>query len=193
MNKKIELKVINISNSQAQACACAMVLQEINGERQIPIIIGASEAQAITLKLKNIRPPRPLTHDLFNTTLKIYNISIHEVLIHKAHEGVFYSYIYFKQGNEITRIDARTSDAIALAVRFGCPIFIYESILEKEYIKLNVENKEIEEKEDEQQHIEAAPLPAKNLKTLKAALEKAIQDENYELASILRDEILRRQ
>ena len=136
MDKKIELKVVNISNSQAQAPAFAMLLQEMDGERQFPIIIGPAEAQAITFKLNSIKPIRPLTHDLFTTTLTVFDISLSEVLIYKAQEGVFYSQIFLKKDEEITRIDSRSSDAIALAVRFNAPIYIYESVLDKESISL---------------------------------------------------------
>lgn len=134
MDKKIELKVINVANSQSQAAAFAMVLEEVDGGRQIPIIIGSAEAQAIVLKMKDINPPRPLTHDLFTSVLKSFDINLIEVLIYKAQDGVFFSYVLFEEGEKTVRIDARTSDAVALAVRFYCPIYIYESILEKEQI-----------------------------------------------------------
>ena len=189
MDKKVELKVINISNSQAQASAYAMVLQEVDGDRQLPIIIGSSEAQSIALRLKNIKTPRPLTHDLFTSALTEFDIIIAEVLIYKALDGVFYSYIYLKKENKTVCIDARTSDAIALAIRFYCPIYIYESIMEKECIPttdnegytIGITGSNEEE------------LKKENINSLKQALAKAVEEENYELASILRDEISRRQ
>lgn len=192
--KKVELKVINISNSQAQASAYAMVLQEVDGDRQLPIIIGSAEAQSIALRLKDFTPPRPLTHDLFTSCLSLFDITINEVLIYKAQEGVFFSYIYFKKGDSEIRIDARTSDAVALAVRFYCPIYVYESILEKESITLQErEAMEEEEGSKENKGEEAHAFKKESLDSLQKALGKAIKDENYELASILRDEILRRQ
>lgn len=192
--KKVELKVINISNSQAQASAYAMVLQEVDGDRQLPIIIGSAEAQSIALRLKDIKPPRPLTHDLFTSCLSLFDITVSEVLVYKAQDGVFFSYIYFKKGDSEIRIDARTSDAIALAVRFYCPIYVYESILEKESITLQEREAMEEEEEAEEKHEEETNTFRKaSLDSLQKALDKAINDENYELASIIRDEILRRQ
>ena len=117
MDKKVELQVINITNSQAQVGAFAMLLGEVDGERQLPIIIGPAEAQATALYLKGVKTPRPLTHDLFITSLTILGASLIRVLIYKAKDGIFYSYIYLKKDEEIIRIDARTSDAVALAMR----------------------------------------------------------------------------
>lgn len=141
MDKKVELQVINITNSQAQIGAFAMLLGEVDGERQLPIIIGPAEAQATALYLKGVKTPRPLTHDLFITSLTVLGASLIRVLIYKAKDGIFYSYIYLKKDNEIIRIDARTSDAIALAVRADCPILIYESILEQECLHLSGEER----------------------------------------------------
>ncbi len=188
--KKIELRVINISNSQAQASAYAMVLQEIRGDRQLPIIIGAAEAQSIALKMKDIKAPRPLTHDLFTSCLTLFDISVSEVLIYRASEGVFYSYVYFKKGDSEIRIDARTSDAIAMAVRSHCRIFIYESILERESITVQERIAiEVEEAEKKDKGVYAC----ESTSSLRSALSKALEDENYELASLLRDEIMRRE
>ncbi|MBC8591894.1 bifunctional nuclease family protein [Oscillospiraceae bacterium N12] len=183
MDKKIELQVLNISNSQAQVGAYAMVLGEVDGERQLPIIIGPAEAQATALCLKGIKAPRPLTHDLFYTCLNVLGTKILRVLIYKAKEGVFYSYIYLKRDDEIIRIDSRTSDAIALAVRSDCPIYIYESILEKERLHLDVSETSTTEEEEISE-------PA-DKESLEQALEQAIKEENYELAARLRDEINR--
>ena len=131
MDKKVELQVINITNSQAQVGAFAMLLGEVDGERQLPIIIGPAEAQATALYLKGVKTPRPLTHDLFITSLTILGASLIRVLIYKAKDGIFYSYIYLKKDEEIIRIDARTSDAIALAVRADCPILIMNLFLNR--------------------------------------------------------------
>ena len=168
MDKKIELQVINITNSQAQVGAFAMLLGEVDGERQLPIIIGPAEAQATALYLKGIKMPRPLTHDFF------------------------YSYVYLKRDEEIIRIDARTSDAIALAVRadYHCPILIYESILEQECLHISEEKRVGSEESDtdegsEEEHRSSAPTPF----SLEETLQQAIKDENYELAAQIRDQI----
>ena len=136
MDKKVELQVLNITNSQAQVGAFAMLLGEVDGERQLPIIIGPAEAQATALYLKGIKTPRPLTHDLFTTSLTVLGVSLIRVLIYKAKDSIFYSYVYLKRDEDIIRIDARTSDAIALAVRADCPILIYESILDRECLRI---------------------------------------------------------
>ncbi len=189
MDKKIELQVINITNSQAQVGAFAMLLGEVNGERQLPIIIGPAEAQATALYLKGVKTPRPLTHDLFITSLTILGSSLIRVLIYKAKDGIFYSYIYLKKDEEIIRIDARTSDAIALAVRANCPILIYESILEQECLHLSSEERTRSEKTDNDDEEEEQDLPGATSGTLEEALEQAIKDENYELAARIRDQI----
>ena len=133
--KKIELQVLNISNSQAQAGAYALVLGEVGGERQLPIIIGATEAQAMVIEMKGIVPPRPLTHNLFASVLEVLGVKLMRILIYKVDNGVFYSYLYMKAEETILRIDARTSDAVALALRMNAPIFVYEEILETECLK----------------------------------------------------------
>ena len=191
--KKVELKVINITNSQAQVGAFAMLLGEVDGDRQLPIIIGPAEAQATALYLKGIKTPRPLTHDLFITTLMALGASLIRVLIYKAKNGIFYSYIYLKKEEEIIRIDARTSDAIALAVRSDCPILIFESILEQECLHISDEKRdrfeEADEDEDheeeEEEHSASTPFSI----SLEDALQQAIKDENYELAAQIRDQI----
>ena len=190
MDKKIELQVINITNSQAQVGAFAMLLGEVNGERQLPIIIGPAEAQATALYLKGIKTPRPLTHDLFMTSLTVLGASLLRVLIYKAKEGIFYSYIYLKKDNEITRIDARTSDAIALAVRADCPILIYNSILEQECLHMSDEKRTRSEDSDNDEEEQENPAPSNVTSiSLEEELEKAIKAENYELAAKIRDQI----
>ena len=184
MDKKVELQVINITNSQAQVGAFAMLLGEVDGERQLPIIIGPAEAQATALYLKGVKTPRPLTHHLFITSLTI------RVLIYKAKDGIFYSYIYLKKDEEIIRIDARTSDAVALAVRADCPILIYESILEQECLHMSSEERtRSEETDNDEVAEEEHDLPGATSRTLEEALEQAIKDENYELAAQIRDQI----
>lgn len=185
MENKIELQVISITNSQAQIGAFAMLLGEVNGDRQLPIIIGPAEAQATALYLKGLQTPRPLTHDLFTATINILGANLLRVLIYRAEEGIFYSYIYLKKENEIIRMDARTSDAIALAVRVGAPILIYESILEKECLHMPEEEKERQEKGDN----EGKEAQEESIEALQDALERAIKSEDYKLAAKLRDQI----
>ena len=126
--KRVKLKVLGISYSQTQSGAYALILVEENGERRVPIIIGGFEAQAIVIKLENLEPPRPLTHDLFRSFASEFNITIIEVMIYKLEEGVFYSRLLCNNGEKELSIDSRTSDAVALALRFGCPIYITEEI-----------------------------------------------------------------
>ncbi|WP_195663009.1 bifunctional nuclease family protein [Bacteroides congonensis] len=190
MDKKVELQVINITNSQAQIGAFAMLLGEVDGERQLPIIIGPAEAQATALYLKGVKTPRPLTHDLFTTSLTVLGTSLIRVLIYKAKDGIFYSYIYLKKDEEIIRIDARTSDAVALAVRADCPILIYESLLEQECLRMSAEKRNrSEETEDDEESEEEHSSSAPTSISLEEALQQAIKDENYELAAQIRDQI----
>lgn len=186
MEKKIELQVLNITNSQAQIGAYALLLGEVDGERRLPIIIGPAEAQSTALSLKGIKTPRPLTHELFNTCIHILGAFLARVLIYKAVEGVFYSYIYLQKEDEIIRVDARTSDAIALAVRSDCPIYIYDSILERECLRLPATDSESTEKTPSDDYSSAT------MASLEQELEKAVKDENYELAARIRDEIKQR-
>ncbi|CDA85138.1 bifunctional nuclease family protein [uncultured Bacteroides sp.] len=190
MDKKVELQVINITNSQAQIGAFAMLLGEVDGERQLPIIIGPAEAQATALYLKGVKTPRPLTHDLFTTSLTVLGASLIRVLIYKAKDGIFYSYIYLKKDEEIIRIDARTSDAVALAVRADCPILIYESLLEQECLRMSAEKRNrSEETEDDEESEEEHSSSAPTSLSLEEELQQAIKDENYELAAQIRDQI----
>lgn len=195
MDKKVELKVISVTTSQAQIGAFALLLGEVDGERQLPLIIGPAEAQATLLFVQGIKTPRPLTHDLFITTLTIMGASVIRVLIYKAKKGIFYSYIYIKKDNEIIRIDARTSDAVAVSLRVGCPIFILESILEQERLRLSedgtVRKKSLDIDEDREE-MEYDPQEITITITLEEELEEAIREENYELAAQIRDQIKQR-
>lgn len=183
--KKVELQVLNISNSQAQAGAYAMVLGEVDGDRQLPVIIGASEAQTMMIEIKGIVPPRPLTHNLFASVLEVLGVKLLRVLIYKADNGVFYSYLYMKAEETVLRIDARTSDAVALALRMNAPIFIYEEILEAERLKTGKDITDDYTKDSDKNH----PTQENTLEQLKAALQKAVDEENYERAAQLRDQI----
>lgn len=195
MEKKVELEVLNITNSQAQAGAFAMLLGEVDGERQLPIIIGPAEAQSIALTLKRVQTPRPLTHDLFITSLVALGATVLRILIYKAQEGIFYSSIFLKKDEEIIRIDSRTSDAVALAVRADCPILIYDSILERECLRFSENegrmSKEEEEEEEEAEEKKEERVPPRNAASmsLEEKLEQAIQNEDYERAAQIRDRI----
>lgn len=190
MDKKVELQVLNITNSHAQVGAFAMLLGEVDGDRQLPIIIGPAEAQATALHLKGIKIPRPLTHDLYMATLAALGADLIRVLIYKAVDGIFYSYIYIRREEEIIRIDSRTSDAIALAVRADCPILIYESILEQECLHISEEDARPEDAESDEEAAERQhERSSRSGRTLEEALEQAIKDENYELAAQIRDQI----
>ncbi|WP_353329891.1 bifunctional nuclease domain-containing protein [Bacteroides sedimenti] len=181
MDNKVELRVLNVSNSQLQANAFALVLEEVGGPRQLPIIIGSIEAQVIAFKLKGLAAPRPFTHDLFVTFSDHLHTKLQQVFIYKVREGIFYSYLYFEHEGEEFKIDSRTSDAIALALRFGCPIYTTVEIMDSEgYIP-------------EPEPLESVHENVDTLDMLKESLAQAVKDENYELASALRDEIKRRE
>lgn len=198
----IKLTIKGISYSQTQSGAYALVLSEMDGKRTLPIIIGAFEAQSIAIALeKEIRPPRPLTHDLFKTFADRYAINIKQVIIHKLVDGVFFSSLISEKDGKDEVIDTRTSDAIALAVRFNAPIYTYESILDKAGIYLKVEDElSIEDSEFESDQFVAELISDtsedisedKTLKELYQELDAAVANENYELAAKIRDEISKR-
>ncbi|MCU4174521.1 bifunctional nuclease domain-containing protein [Carboxylicivirga sp. N1Y90] len=189
-NKKIKLNILGLSYSQTQSGAYALVLAEEEGERRIPIIIGGVEAQSIAIKLEGLEPPRPLTHDLFLNFSKSFEIELLEVIIYKLEEGIFYSELICKREDEMLHIDSRTSDAVALALRFECPIYTYEDIISKAGIVLD-----FDKKEEGQSLIPSAPKPttdkykSKSVEELNNLLMEAIEDEDYERASEIRDEI----
>lgn len=200
---KIGLEIIGLSYSQTQSGAYALVLGEKAGNRRLPIIIGGFEAQAIAIELENMTPSRPLTHDLFKTFSNTFEINIKEVIIYNLVEGVFFAKLICNHNNKDVEIDARTSDAIALAVRFNCPVFTYEFILSQAGIILD-ENEdaldfggEADEAEDAVNEIleeeNSNDLTKKSTSELEALLNEAIQQEDYERASIIRDEINKRQ
>ena len=198
----VRLNIKGISYSQAQSGAYALVLSEIDGERTLPIIIGAFEAQSIAIALeKEIKPPRPLTHDLFKTFSDRFQIKVKQVIIHKLVDGVFYSSLICERDRIEEIIDARTSDAIALATRFNAPIFTYENILDKAGIFLKskeesleeVANIEVEETISEAPPAQEGSFKEISLNELHNKLEEAVINEDYELAAKLRDEISKRQ
>lgn len=196
--EKIVLDIIGLSYSQTQSGAYALVLGEQGGNRRLPIIIGGFEAQAIAIALENMTPSRPLTHDLFKSFAETVEVTVKEVIIYNLLEGIFYSkLICVFNGTEI-EIDARTSDAIALAVRFKCPVYTYESILSKAGVILDddyqkVEKSEDDEEEDGEELVEEltkdSNISEYSVEKLKEMLEDSIRRENYELASRIRDEI----
>ena len=192
--KKIKLKVIGISYSQTQSGAYALILAEENGNRRIPIIIGGFEAQAIVVKLENITPPRPLTHDLLLLFAHEFGISVFEVLIYKLEDGVFFSRLLCNNGDKEILIDSRTSDAVALALRFGCPIYITDDILDKVGITITLSNVD----EDADPMVDNILEPEKikydgySDDELFKMIDEAIKTENYEKAATIRDEIERR-
>ena len=196
--KKVKLNILGLSYSQTQTGAYALVLSEADGNRRIPIIIGAVEAQAIAIQLEGLKPPRPLTHDLFLNVALAFDIEIAEVFIHKLEEGIFYAEIVCVQNTNRIRVDSRTSDAIALALRFECPIFTTEEIIEKAGIIMEFdENGEVNEENDDSglikktssSTIDYSECSADELNEL---LDSAITDEDYEKASEIRDEINKR-
>ena len=192
---KIKLKVLGLSYSQTQSGAYALVLAEEKGERRIPIIIGGFEAQAIAIELETLKPPRPLTHDLFVNFALAFKIDILEVTIHRLDEGIFYSELLCDNGGTRIKIDARTSDAVALAIRFDCPIFTTKEILDNAGIILPIEDKIRTDKAEtvEEKPFESGKYQSKTLDDLKEILSKTIEKENYEEASHIRDEIKRRE
>jgi len=194
--KKIKLDIVGLSYSQTQSGAYALVLGEINGRRRLPIIIGAFEAQAIAIEIEKMTPSRPLTHDLFKSLAGSYNINIQEVIIYNLVDGIFFAKLICSDGKKISEIDARTSDAIALAVRFDCPIYTYEFILAtagiviegNEFVFLENIESTTEEKAS------STPINFRSLSEdeLKVKLKDALADEAYEKAAKIRDELSRR-
>lgn len=202
---KIKLNVLGISYSQTQSGAYALVLSEEDGNRRIPIIVGGFEAQAIAIELEGLAPPRPLTHDLFKNFAEAYGITIIEVNIHKLEDGVFFANILCDNGGQSITLDARTSDAIALALRFNCPIYTTDIIVEKAGIVLDFEKgSEFEQpeaareeepgvkKEKTKKVASSTDLSKKSMDELRTMLAEAVSKEDYEKASEVRDEINRR-
>ena len=201
----VRLDIKGISYSQTQTGAYALVLKEVEGARTLPIIIGAFEAQAIAIALeKDIKPPRPLTHDLFKTFADRFQVKVKQVIIHKLVDGVFFSSLICERDKIEEIIDARTSDAIALAVRFNAPIFTYQNILDKAGIFLKAKDEIDKRTEEDIEELEEIlnPLEAilsdddafltKSIDDLNQMMEQAVADEDYELAARIRDEIEKR-
>ncbi len=193
--RKIELKIVALTQSVTQSQNYAVVLQEVDGIRRLPIVIGGFEAQAVAVAMENMAPTRPLTHDLFRNTLDTFNVKLEEVVINNLLDGIFYAQLICKKGNNTIEIDSRTSDAIALAVRFQCSIYTYEFIMDA----AGVEFEEESYADSPQGQSGDAPAQVSNqslssLPTdeLNRMLEEVLHEEDYERAAEIRDEINKR-
>ncbi|MBC7616540.1 MAG: bifunctional nuclease family protein [Pedobacter sp.] len=200
--KKVKLDIVGLSYSQTQSGAYALVLGEVNGRRRLPIIIGAFEAQAIAIEIEKMTPTRPLTHDLFKSFAQLYHIQILEVVIYNLVEGVFFAKLICSDGENTQEIDARTSDAIALAVRFNATIYTYEFILSSAGIVIEgndflfLENMDSIAKEHSSEDVQTS-IPVSSYQSLtdeelQQKLEESLAEEAYERAARIRDEIAKR-
>ena len=196
MNKSL-LSIFDIRPSGATTGAYNLVLEEVEGKRKLPIVIGMHEAQSIAIKMENMTPSRPLTHDLFNSLCKSFDIELKEVVIYDLVEGIYFARLVCGNGKTDETIDARTSDAVALAVRFGCPIYCMEKVLKTAGIPPEGEEQVKpmpQENPDDPFGLEEPVDPAENfsalkMEELKEQLDRAIEEEDYERAGKLRDEI----
>lgn len=193
--KKIELEIVALSHSLAQTQNYAIVLGEQDGARRLPIVIGEFEAQAIAVAMEGMTPSRPMTHDLFKNTLLHFKVEVKEIVINNLVDGIFYANLICLQHGEQIEIDSRTSDALALAVRFNCPIYTYEFILEQAGIILEEETEQ-EVQRAKNRRTERQPKPKtlkeNTLEELNELLEKALDQEDYENAAKIRDELNKR-
>lgn len=187
--EKVELRFLRITYSHTHAGAYALILSEVHGDRRLPIIIGGVEAQAIAIQVENIKPARPLTHDLFKNVADTLGFQLKEVIINDLVEGIFHAKLVVEQNGNEVEIDARSSDAIALALRFQCPIHTYEFILSAAGLKVE----EGEEEPEEEGKKVRGEKKATTIEELRSMLEEALDNEDYERASKLRDEIKRRE
>jgi bifunctional DNase/RNase len=193
--EKIELEIIGITYSQSQSGAYVLILKEIEGDRNLPILIGQFEAQAIAMELQGVKSPRPLTHDLIKNIAKTFNIKLNEIIINDFKEGIYYALLVFERENKIFKVDARPSDAVALALRFNCPIYTTPEILDETGFILTGNEEVIVPPPNMQKEAEEVKEPSFNLYTLEELekmLEEAVEREDYEMASKLRDEIKKR-
>ncbi|WP_091144979.1 bifunctional nuclease family protein [Mucilaginibacter pineti] len=196
--KKIKLDIVGLSYSQTQSGAYALVLGEVSGRRRLPIIIGSFEAQAIAIEIEKMTPSRPLTHDLFKSFAQAYQIEVQEIIIYNLVDGIFYSKLICSDGKKTVEIDARTSDAIAVAVRFDCPIFTYEFILSTAGIVIEgndfVYLENINETQEEKSVGSAVGggFASLSVDELKTKLQEALAEESYEKAAKIRDELNKR-
>lgn len=200
--RKIELEIIALSHSITQSHSYAVVLGEVEGLRRLPIVIGGFEAQSIAVALERMAPTRPLTHDMTKSICTSFGIDLQEVIINNLDDGIFFAQLICKRGDEVVEIDSRTSDAIALAIRFDAPIYTYEFILDAaglvvenqgdEAGKEKVEQAQEEPKEVKKSIPEGGDLTKRSLNDLKTLLQQYLDKEDYEKAIVVRDEIERR-
>lgn len=193
MDDKVKLTVLGFSFNQTQSGTYGLVLSEEAGLRRLMIVVGAPEAQSIAFRLQNVLPPRPLTHDLFKPMLDSFYIQLQEVIIHEFTDGVFHSKLVMRQGEHVVEIDSRTSDAVAIAIRNDAPIYTTEAIMQELSVVIDDSSLE-DEKKDLREDISDKPYDFSLLNTeqLQDMLKDAVREEDYELASILRDEIVRK-
>ncbi len=189
--KKIELEIVALSHSITQTHSYAVVLGEVNGLRRLPIVIGGFEAQAIAVALERMQPSRPLTHDLMKNFMMAFNIELHEIIINDLQEGIFYSKLICSSDKDTVEIDSRTSDAVALAVRFGCPIYTYDNILDSAGILMEEDDKKkkvvVSHTDEGSDDLQKLSLPE-----LESLLNEVLEHEDYIKAASIRDEINRR-
>lgn len=205
--EEIKLNIIGLSYSQSQSGAYALILGEEKGNRRLPVIIGTAEAQAIMTEIELISTQRPMTHDLFKSAFDTFDIQIEKIIIYNLVEGIFYAYLVCNHKNKTVQIDARTSDAVALALRFGCPIYTYESILTAagvviesddfaflDNLEADLQREKTEKESSTTKNVKKETSSYSNTPTrqLKQSLQDAIEAEHYELAAKLRDELNRR-
>ena len=189
--KKIDLEILDIALSGSSSGAYALVLGEVKGKRKLPIVIGGAEAQSIAIELENMRPSRPLTHDLMKNTMTAFGMEVTEVLIHKMVEGIFYAQLTVSDGIREEQIDSRSSDAVAVAVRFGCPIRCSQQVMDEAGVDLDGSESQVQGEEDTA--LEVTESREESLEDLQRQLDEAIATENYELASELKKRIDARQ
>ena len=187
--KKIELEIVALSHSITQTHSYAVVLGEINGLRRLPIVIGGFEAQAIAVALERMNPSRPLTHDLMKNFMMAFNVELHEVVINDLQEGIFYSKLVCSSANDTVEIDSRTSDALALAVRFGCPIYTYDNILDQAGILMEDDGKTKSTAPVTTETGGGDDLKSLSLEELEGLLAEVLDHEDYIRAIAIRDEI----
>lgn len=193
--KRIELEIVALSHSITQTHSYAVVLGEVNGLRRIPIVIGGFEAQAIAVALERMNPSRPLTHDLMKNFMLAFNVELHEVVINDLQEGIFYSQLICSSANDTVEIDSRTSDALALAVRFGCPIYTYDTILDQAGVMMEDDGKKKKETSPSitTEQGGSDDLKTMSLEELNTLLNDVLEHEDYIKAIAIRDEIKSRE
>jgi uncharacterized protein len=190
--RKIELEIVALSHSITQTHSYAVVLGEVNGLRRLPIVIGGFEAQAIAVALEKMQPSRPLTHDLMKNFMSAFNIELHEIIISDLQEGIFYSKLVCSSDNDTIEIDSRTSDALALAVRFGCPVYTYEHILESAGIMMEDTGNTKRRRGEEESQVSSGnkdDLKSLSVEDLETLLNEVLEQEDYIRAIAIRDEL----